>query len=200
MRALLWTSLLALALASDGPAPRTAGPPPAAVPGAADASAPAYRARLLRGRGLLARGGEVVTLGAEAPAVDGEGPATLVLGSLARGEVAWRSLASLRLEGPAELEWGAEERSGDLLLTLGKAARLDVEARRRTLHLELTQGWSLGLSAAAVQLEEQPHGGWIVRHHGGRDVRVRSRVPREDQDWPRVLRAGDEVRLGPRQP
>lgn len=199
MRRLLSTSLLALLLAGPGPLLGAQEPRSAAVP-ASDASAPAYRARLLQGRGLLARGGEVVTLGPEAPAVAGEGPATLVLSSLARGEVAWRSLASLRLEGPAQLEWGADERSGDLRLTLGGAARLDVEARRRALHLELTQGWSLEVSEAALQLEQEPHGGWVVRHHGGRAVRVRSRVPREGQDWPRALRAGDEAHLGPYRP
>lgn len=186
--------LAALALGLAAPGPLVAELARPAEPG------PAFDVRVLRGRARLAQAEAVVALTAADGSHGSSGAASLGLGTAGQAEIAWRALASLRLEGPAELEWGTRAGSGELELIVGGAASLEIEARRTALSLELSHGWRLEVAEAALQLSAEPHGGWVVRHHGGQPVRVRSRVPRADEDWPRVVRPGDEIRLAARRP
>ena len=159
---------------------------------------PAFDVRVDRGRAALVQASSVKRVGARDGSVPGRGDAALGLGTAAAAEIAWRSRASMRLGGPAEIEWTNLDLTGELQLIIGSAASVELESRRTGVRIELSQGWGLQAREAALRLEETPNGGWVVRHHGGEPVRVRSRVPRQDGAWPRVLNPGDVARLEPR--
>lgn len=195
MRSWLALPLALAALAAGAPAGRSAPRP--ALDGPAAGRPAAFDVRVLRGRARLAQEESVRTLTPPDGPGSGAGEAALGLGSGAAVEVAWRALGSMRLAGPAEVEWGTAPETGELEVIVGAAAALEVEARRSSLRLELAHGWRLEVAQAALQIAEDPHGGWVVRHHGGAPARVRSRVPREER-WPRVVRPGEEIRLGAR--
>ena len=198
MRAAL---VLALTLLPGGPGQRAPGAESGGTPADSSARSPsfaqAFDLRVLHGRARLAQGQEVRTLSASDEPYRGRGEAALGLGSEGLAELSWRSRASLRLTGPAELEWSTLDGAGDLQILVGAAGTLDLEARRGGVRLELSQGWRLEVGEAALQISQEPQGGWSVRHHGGRAVRVRSRIPREKNDWPRLLRSGERLRLPP---
>ena len=177
----------------------TQGRHQAPMPRVAQASELAFDVSVQRGRARLVQEEETHSLTSSDEALQGRGDAALGVGMGGRAEVAWRSRASLRIAGPAELEWGLRSAKGELQIIAGAAGGLELEARRMPVWLELSHGWRLRAREAALQIQELPTGGWSVKHHGGSAVRVLSRVPREEGSWPRVLVAGDEVRLEPRE-
>jgi len=127
-----------------------------------------------------------------------EGGAYLECGPTAEVEIAWRGRGSLRITGSASLEWeGSPEDPDAPLVRVVSFTGLDVEVRRGGMELDLPHGWNVELERAVLGLRELPDATLEIRHHGGRSVRVRSRVPRPAEDWPRRIAGGEHARLAP---
>ena len=104
---------------------------------------------------------------------------------------------SLRVTGPAQIEWDAsslepEEPAEWRVLAV---RRLEAEVRRGASRVVLCeQEWTLEASQAAFGLEPALDGSVRVWHHGGASVEVRSRVERGGT-WPAELESGKRVSL-----
>jgi len=157
----------------------------------------AARVSVLRGRAMLVRGEDVRILVRDSEPATVPGSAHLELGSRAQVEIAWPGRGSLRVEGPATLEWSAPARGERSVVELERFERMEIEVRSASLLFELPQAWAFDVRRAALAVESLPSGALVVRHHGGEDVRVLSRVPREDDRWPRRIAAGERARLQP---
>jgi len=158
--------------------------------------------RIGRGRALLAEGDGPVRLATSAAgALELAEPVFLELGVGARAEVRWPGRASLRLEGPAVVSWAPapldpSETGGPVRCEVVQLGSAEVEVRRGGLALGFERDrWDLAVGRGALHLAGQPDGALELRHHGGKDVRVRTRVLRPPGTWPAVVRAGARVRL-----
>lgn len=156
--------VLALALA---PAPAPA-PPEQRPPVSTEAVV-----RLVAGRATLVQGDEVDHLARVGRSWVARGASYLELGPGGEVEIAWNGLASLRVTGPAALEWERKPYRGPHVRVL-RLKRLEVETRRGGLRLDLGQGWTLELERAALHAAHRFGGGIDVIHHGGTPIRVRS--------------------------
>ncbi|MEW6072733.1 MAG: hypothetical protein AB1726_09105 [Planctomycetota bacterium] len=171
--------------AVSGLAPEGGGPP-----------LPSAEVQVSSGRLTVVQGEEIETLVPGRPPRILAGPAYLEASPGAAVEIVWRGLASLRLSGRAQLEWEIEPAAPEEpIVRVARAASLEVEARRGTVHLELPAAWALAVRGAALGLSVRAGGAVLVSHHGGAEVRVLSRVPRPDVEWPRRIRGGDRVTL-----
>lgn len=140
--------------------------------------------RVTRGRGALMREGEVEVL-TRGRAVTVDGPAAFELGPGGEAELVWPSLSSLRVTGATGLSFGGAARSVEIEFL----QTIEVEVRRDTFSLELPGAWSLEARRSAFGLAERG-AGVEVCHHGGSSLRVRSRIPRRRDDWPRWIGPG----------
>ena len=192
--ALLLAALAGAPAASPAPPVRPSLPSFDPAPWAAQGPA---RVSVSRGRAMLVRGEDVRILVRDSEPVSVAGSAYVELGSRARAEIAFPGRGSLRVEGPAALEWSPAGRGETPVVELERFERLEVEVRGERFRLELPQAWAFDVRRAALALESLPSGALVVHHHGGDGVRVLSRVPRPQQDWPRKIEAGRRVRLRP---
>ena len=171
--------------------------PPTDEPPALPPASPAV-VRVLSGRMSLVQGETIRTRTKGSAPLRVEGGAYLECGPASEVEISWRGRCSLRIRGSAALEW--EAAPGDPAtphLRVVRSTRLDVEVRRGGMELDLPHGWTMEVERAVLGLRELPDGTLEIRHHGGRSVRVRSRVPRPAEDWPRRIAGGERARLFP---
>jgi len=152
--------------------------------------------RVLRGRLTVIQGEEIRVHTPGGSAFTLEGPAYAECGPGADVQVMWRGLSSLRLRGSGALEWEVPAATPEEpTVRIARLTTVDVEVRRGVLHFELPEGWAMKPEAAALVLQARPAGALEVHHHGGRPVRILSRVPRPDVDWPRRLESGARALL-----
>jgi hypothetical protein len=165
----------ALALLGAGASAGKELPPP---PAAAALTVRAGRASLVQGEDV-----RVLTRASKPRAVRGEAYAEVAV--LAEVELSWPGSASLRVRGPAALEWTPD---GDVRVL--RAERLELEVRRGVRRLALPGGWSLAVERGAIGAGETPSGDWRVEHRGG------SAVPlAKDGEPAGALQGGARVRL-----
>ncbi|MEM7309246.1 MAG: hypothetical protein AAF682_21355 [Planctomycetota bacterium] len=155
--------------------------------------------RIHRGGVWLVRGESIERL----TRVDGsrrvEGAAYIELGAGGEIELAWPGLASLRVTGPAALEWTPSASApNEGAVQLYRFRRLEAEVRRGRRDLRLPQGWNLSLARGAVHAEERVTGDVLVHHRGGADAHLTSRAQREAK-LPDKVRSGQRLLL-PRLP
>ena len=151
--------------------------------------------KVLSGRASLVQGEKVETLTRVGGAREIAGKAYLELGTGSELELAWPGLSSVRLTGPAALEWtppGADPMR--IKLRLLRFDRLEAEVRRGSYVLDLPQAWSLDLGRGAISIEERPQGDLVITHRGGEDAKLRSRVQRAGKLPDRVT-SGQRLRL-----
>jgi hypothetical protein len=163
---------LALCLLASAPGGRpasTAGPLGAEATGK-DLPTPPVFARLAvhAGRATLVQGEAIAILTRVSARRDVRGEAYVEIGVLGELELAWPGAASLRVSGPAALEWGP---SGDLRVL--RAARLELEVRRGVRAVDLPGGWAVDVGRGAIGAAERATGDWLVENRGGADVAVR---------------------------
>ncbi len=154
--------------------------------------------RVRSGRATVVQGDEIrVHTKSDRPVLL-EGPAYLECGPGADVQVTWRGLSSLHVRGTAALEWDVDAKTPrEPTVRIARFTSLDVEVRRGTVHLELPEGWALKPQAAALRMQQRPDEEIELRHHGGRPMRIISRVPRPGADWPRRLASGGRAVLPP---
>ena len=78
-----------------------------------------------------------------------EGPAYLEVSIASRVELGWKGAASLRIEGPAVLEWRPGD--GAMRWTLADLRRACIEVRRGRVELALPDGWRVQLASGACR-------------------------------------------------
>jgi hypothetical protein len=145
---------LAVLGAVGAPAGKGIPPPPAAA-------ALTVRA----GRASLVQGEEVRVLTRASKPVEVRGEAYAEVAVLGEIELCWPGSASLRVRGPAALEWAP---NGEVRVL--RAERLELEVRRGVRRLALPGGWSLAVERGAIGAGETASGDWLVEHRGGLDV------------------------------
>jgi len=84
-------------------------------------------------------------------------------GSLVR--LGWEGIGSLRIEGPAALEWHWE--GSRPVWSLHEIGRIDVEVRRGEPRLWLPNGWESRLGEGALRLTTLTSGVPLVEHRAG---------------------------------
>lgn len=116
-------------------------------------------------------GPHVARAGQRPASVDGGAVAALGRGSVAL--VTWPGQASIRLTGPAELEWLPPWTDGThLTWRVRAAAGLEAEVRRGPVEVDLLQGWTLSAGAGAFRISPLSAGAFRVRNHAGTPLRV----------------------------
>jgi len=100
------------------------------------------------------------------------GGAYLELGVGSEVEVSWPGRASLRVRGPASLDWSEADplRPALRIASLGS---LELEVRRGGPTLDLPGGWRLEAAGGALGVVETG-AALELSHHGGAALRVRS--------------------------
>jgi hypothetical protein len=163
--------------------------------GRGDELAPAASLRVEAGRATLVQGEQIVILTRGAAARSVRGQATLEIGAGGEVELSFPGSASLWLEGPALLEWDWSERASERPhVWLERLRALELEVRRGELLLDLPHGFLAHVGRAALRVEESAGEVLVLRHHGGDEIAIASRVPRP-AGWPRRLIAGEIARL-----
>jgi hypothetical protein len=162
----LCSTLAALGRGSDGEAAGAAQPgqgPPAVLP------APPARVRVLAGHATLISDRGAALLTRRSPAVEVARPCFLHVAPGGRAEVRRSGEVSLRVEGPAELEWDPPRAAGaGGVWRLLQATGVDVEVRRGEERLELpSAGWGLRAGGGAFHLATLARGGVSLTHHAG---------------------------------
>ena len=162
---------------------------------------PAVVVDLYAGRGRLLQGEQVRTLTRFHSRVEVRGPAYVELGPGGELELAWRGRSSLRVHGPAALEWHPPRPAGEgrpataEVTSLLRFKRLEAEVRRGGQVLHLPQGWTVRLGRAALHAAESATGELTLLHRGGAEAVV-SRPGSEDAA-PVKLGTGQALRLPP---
>jgi hypothetical protein len=132
------------------------------------------RVSVLRGRAVLVdEDGSRRLLGT---AEDFQAPekAHLELGAGAEARLTWTGQASLRLWGPASIDWQpwiprvkSADREPGLAWRVTELAWADLEVRRGVHRIELPGNWSARVEQSAIHLRSLPWGPIEVRHHAG---------------------------------
>ena len=105
--------------------------------------------------------------------------AHLELGAGAELRLSWPGLASLRVWGPASLDWQPWKpsiqvpgREPGLAWRVTEMAWADLEVRRGVHRLELPGDWSARIEQSALHLRSLPWGPIEVRHHAGQVLQM----------------------------
>lgn len=135
------------------------------VGGVAPPPATGARLAVQAGSARLATAAGVIELapGREPPTVDGA--AHLQVDPRAEIELGWPRRASLRVTGPAALEWHGGDPATVRLL---HARAAHAESRGAPLTLHLAGGWTVEPEGSLLHVEAVPGGGWRVGHDAGR--------------------------------
>jgi len=146
---------------------------------------PTPRLRVGAGSARLVEGGEVKALDRRSGSVTVSGRRAYVeCGAASELELVWRGLASVALEGPAALEFGADP---ELVLESFRTAEL--EARRGRFRVEVAGTARFELGASAVQLVSTA-AGLELRNRGGAPLVVLTSAGEE-----LTVAGGERVRI-----
>ena len=156
------------------------------------------RLRVRRGWVSLVAGTRPERLGAHNRARFLAGSAFLSLASDSVAELRWAGRGSLRITGPAEVEWDAPRRAGDPLRVRFLSWRSIEAESRRGAGLEIvlqSEAWCVSGAAGAWQLTRGLGGRSLLRHHGGLPVQVEALAPGKGRGALRQVESGGRLAL-----
>ena len=178
---------LALLLArGDGDPPSPAEPP---LP------PPVALIELRAGRASVAQRGSLAALVRGAAPLALAGRAHLSVAAGGEVDLRWSARASLRLFGPAALEWEAPGGDEPLRLSFQALGRADIEVRRGRLRLLLPQDWVADLERGSFALSACATGGAVLAQRAGAPARLFWTGSAADAPPAAILGPGGEARL-----
>lgn len=170
----------------------------ALVPQVAELPPRAVELRVERGRAVCAGADSSRVIMASSGLVELTGRTHLELGGGAEVQVVFPGRASLRVLGPASLEWGATPPVGSrepLTWNFFRGAEINLEVRRHGVELELPNDWQLRLEGGALRLASTIDGAFVLTNDAG-PVATATYLG-GDARPPVDVRAGASSRLGP---